>query len=47
MQNLSSLRLFLLTLPLLVVAHQLLSFLVPAILRLLVPDVLRIIFALR
>jgi hypothetical protein len=43
MQSLSPLRLFVLTLPVLVVAHQLLSFLVPEVLRLLVPDTLRMV----
>ncbi len=46
MQNISSLRLFVLTLPVLVVAHQILSFLVPAVVRLLVPDSLRLILGL-
>jgi hypothetical protein len=47
MQSLSPMRLFLLTLPVLVVAHQVLNFLLPEILRLLVPDTLRIILGLR
>ncbi len=47
MQSLSPLRLFMLTLPILVVAHQVLSSMVPEVLRLLVPDTLRILLGLR
>jgi hypothetical protein len=36
-----------LTLPILVVAHQVLSFMVPAVLRLLIPDTLRLLLGLR
>lgn len=46
MQSLSPLRLFVILLPALVVAHQLLSFLVPEVVDLLVPYPLRIMLGL-
>jgi hypothetical protein len=46
MQSLSPLRLFVISLPLLIVAHELLTFLVPEMLHLLLPYPLRIILGL-
>ena len=46
MQSLSPMRWFVISLPVLVVAHELLSFLVPEILRLLLPYPLKVILGL-
>jgi hypothetical protein len=46
MQSISPLRLFVITLPVLVVAYQLLTSVVPHIVRLLVPDSLRVMLTL-
>ena len=46
MQSLSPLRLFVICLPVLVLAHELLSMLLPEMLRLLLPYSLRIILGL-
>ncbi len=46
MQNLSPMRWFVISLPVLVVAHELLSFLVPEMLRLLLPYPLKVILGL-
>jgi hypothetical protein len=46
MQSLSPLRLFMISLPVLIVAHELLSFLVSEMLRLLLPFPLRVILGL-
>ncbi len=46
MQSLSPLRLFVISLPVLVVAHEILTFLVPEMLRLLLPFPLRVILGL-
>jgi hypothetical protein len=46
MQSISPLRLFVMMLPLLLVAHQLLIVLVPAVVRLIVPATLRTMLAL-
>jgi len=45
-QNLSPMRWFVISLPVLVVAHELLSFLVPEMLRLLLPYPLKVILGL-
>jgi hypothetical protein len=46
MQNLSPLRLFVISLPMLIVAHELLTMLVPQIVHLLLPYPLRLILGL-
>ena len=46
MQSLSPLRLFLISLPVLVLAHELLSMLLPELLRLLLPYPLRLMLGL-
>ena len=46
MQSLSPLRLFVISLPVLVVAHELLSVLAPEILRILLPYPLRLMLGL-
>jgi len=46
MQSISPLRLFVITLPVLVVAYQLLTCIGPQIVRLLLPDSLRVILTL-
>jgi hypothetical protein len=46
MQSLSPLRLFVISLPVLVVAHEILTFLIPQMLHLLLPYPLRAVFGL-
>ncbi len=46
MNSISPLRLFVIMLPLLFAAHAILNCLVPEVLRLLVPDQLRLVFGL-
>jgi len=46
MQSLSPMRLFVISLPVLVVAHELLTLLVPQLIHLLLPYPLRVIFGL-
>ena len=46
MKNMSPLRLFMITLPLLVAAHELLAAVVPPLVRMVVPDTLRTLLCL-
>jgi len=46
MQSLSPLRLFVISLPVLVVAHEILTFLIPEVLHLLLPSPLRLILGM-